>query len=91
MRAQVPSARSTKSRQISIRVHRETDAWLERRAGGSQQKAAFIRQLIEREMAREREQTLLEMFNRAAAEATAEDVEERETLLGGFVGNDRPT
>lgn len=90
MRAQAHQTRSTKSRQISIRVQSETDTWLERRAGGKQKKAEFIRRLIEREMALEREQALLEMFNRASAEVTEEDFEERETLLGGFAGNDEP-
>jgi len=35
---------------------------------------------------REREQELLRMFNRAAADVTREDREERESLLGAFVG-----
>ena len=77
---------TTKDRQISVRIASETDVWLERRAGSSQNKAGFVRRLIERERAREREQELLEMFNRAAAEVTDEDLEERESLLGGFAG-----
>ncbi len=40
--------------------------------------------------AREREQELLWMFNRAAEDVTNEDVEERESLLGGFVGSRAP-
>ena len=76
-----------KTRQISIRIASETDAWLERRAGSGRNKAGFVRRLIERERARERERDLLEMFNAAAAEVTEEDLEERESLLGGFVGN----
>ncbi|HEX4963694.1 MAG TPA: hypothetical protein VF173_22905 [Thermoanaerobaculia bacterium] len=75
---------TAKDRQISIRIARETDVWLERRAGSSKNKAGFIRQIIERERAREREQELLRMFNEAAAEVTKEDIEERESLLGGF-------
>lgn len=78
--------RHAKDRQISVRIARETDAWLERRAGSRQNKAGFIRQLIERERAREREQELLEMFNAAAQDVTDKDVEERESLLGGFAG-----
>jgi hypothetical protein len=35
---------------------------------------------------RERDLELLKMFNEAAADVTAEDHEERESLLGGFVG-----
>lgn len=77
---------SAKDCQISIRIARDTDAWLELRAGDSKNKAGFIRQLIERERAREREQELLAMFNEAAAHVTGEDLEERESLLGGFAG-----
>jgi hypothetical protein len=79
-----PFMQATKSHQISVRVHRETDSWLEKRAGGRQNKAEFIRQLIEQERAREKEKELLEMFNAAAAEITEQDHEERESLLGGF-------
>lgn len=77
---------TTKDRQISVRVATETDAWLERRAGSSKNKAAFIRHLLEREKAREREKNLLDMFNEAAADLTTEDLNERESLLGGFAG-----
>lgn len=76
----------TKDRQISIRLPSETDAWLERRAGNGKNKAGFIRQLIEREMTREREMKLLEMFNAAAADLTPQDLEERESLVAGFSG-----
>lgn len=41
----------------------------------------------ERERAREREQELLEMFNVVALDVTDEDVEVRESLLGGFAGS----
>jgi hypothetical protein len=47
-------------------------------------KTGFIRPLIERERERERELELLKMFNEAAADVTAEDREERESLLGGL-------
>lgn len=77
---------AAKDRQISVRVASDTDAWLEFRAGSGKNKAGFIRQLIERERAREREQELLAMFNQAAAYVTKEDREERESLLGGFSG-----
>lgn len=75
---------TAKDRQISVRVPSETDAWLARRAGSSQNKAEFIRQLIERERQREREEKLLAMFNEAAAHLSKDDFEERESLLGGF-------
>lgn len=77
-----------KSRQISVRVQRETDAWLEKRAGGTSNKADFVRALIEREMARERQEALLEVFNEAAADVTESDRAEREALLGAFAANE---
>ena len=80
---------TAKDRQVSVRIASDTDAWLEQRAGSGQNKAGFIRQLIERERARERERELLEMFNGAAAEVTEEDRDEREALLGGFAGGPR--
>jgi len=79
---------TTKSRQISVRVLRETDLWLEERAGGTAKKADFVRRLIEEEMAREREETLLQVFNHAAAELTDRDRVERDGLLGAFAGNE---
>ncbi len=79
----------TKDRQISVRIPSDTDARLGRRAGRSRNKAGFIRQLIERERARDNEQGLLEMFNAAAADLTEEDHEERESLVGGFIGGPR--
>ncbi len=75
---------TARDRQISVRIARETDAWLERRAGGSRNKARFVRRLIEQERARERERELVWMFNRAAEDLTEDDLEERESLLGGI-------
>jgi hypothetical protein len=83
---QMAATATAKDRQISVRVASDTDAWLEARAGGGKNKAGFIRQLIERERDREREQELLAMFNEAAADVTSEDLEERESLVGGFSG-----
>ncbi len=79
---------TTKSRQISVRVLRETDLWLEQRAGGHSKKADFVRRLIEKEMARELEENLLEVFNKAAADLTDGDRAEREGLLGAFASNE---
>ncbi|MCP4660032.1 MAG: hypothetical protein GY856_31915 [bacterium] len=76
------------SRQISIRIRSETHAWLERQAGGSRNKAGFLRRLIEREMAREKQQELLTMFNEASGDLTDEDREERDSLLGGFAAGE---
>jgi hypothetical protein len=78
---------TAKDRQISIRIGSDTDTWLETRTGGGKNKAGFIRRLLEREKAREREQELLQMFNRAAVDVDAEDHAERESLLGGFSGS----
>jgi hypothetical protein len=77
---------AAKDRQISVRIASDTDAWLEVRAGGGKNKAGFVRRLIERERAHEREQELLAMFNEAAADVTRQDLEERESLLGAFSG-----
>ncbi len=77
-----------KGRQISIRVLREIDVWLERRAGGRSNKADFVRRLIEREMAREREENLLDVFNKAASDVTESDRAEREALLGAFAASE---
>lgn len=73
-----------KEKQISLRVPEEVDRWLEQRAGGARKKAAFIRELVERERAAERENELLAMFNRAAEELTEEDYAGRERLVGAF-------
>jgi hypothetical protein len=37
---------------------------------------------------REREEALLRMFNEASPDLTGEDVEELESLLGAFAGNE---
>ena len=79
---------SLKERQISVRVSRQTDDWLERRAGGRSNKADFVRRLIENEMARKRDEELLQMFDKAAASLTDADRAERDALLGAFTSND---
>jgi hypothetical protein len=81
----------SKERQISVRVSAETDRWLDKQAGGSRRKARFIRELIDRERARQRQQELLGIFNRAAAELTHEDLEDRELVVGSFAGGDAVT
>jgi predicted DNA-binding protein len=73
-----------KERQISVRMPEELDRWLQQRAGGTRRKAAFIRELVERERAMEREAELLDMFNAAAAELTDDDVAARERLVDAF-------
>ena len=78
---------SVKARQISVRLLPTMDLWLERRAGRSN-KAEFIRKLLEKEMVREREEALLQVFNKAAADLTEEDRAEREALIGAFGAED---
>jgi predicted DNA-binding protein len=73
-----------KGRQISVRVPEDVDRWLEQRAGGARKKAAFIRELVERERAAERELELLATFNRAAEELTDGERAERERLVDAF-------
>ena len=73
-----------KAYDIRGRVPEELDRWLQEKAGGARRKAAFIRELVERERAAERERELLEMFNAAAAELTEEDHAERERLVDAF-------
>lgn len=73
-----------KERQISVRMPEELDRWLQERAGGARKKAAFIRELVEKERAAEREEQLLAMFNAAAEELTEADFKERERLVGAF-------
>lgn len=73
-----------KEKQISVRFPEDVDRWIEERAGGARKKAAFIRDLVERERAAERENELLEMFNRAAEELTDEDFAERDRIVGAF-------
>jgi predicted DNA-binding protein len=73
-----------KERQISVRMPEELDRWLQERAGGARRKAAFIRELVEKERAAEREEELLAMFNAAAEELTEADHEERERVVDAF-------
>jgi len=92
-RSTAPPSRSSNrrarhSQQISIRLLPETVSWLEKRSGGGRRKAEFVRGLIEDAMAREREQSLLAMFNQAAAELTTEDREERDALVGAFADSE---
>jgi hypothetical protein len=47
-----------------------------------------VRRLIENEMARKRDEELLQMFNKAATSLTDEDRSEREAMMGVFASND---
>lgn len=73
--------------QVNIRVAQETSDWLVRHAGGRRAVPAYVRELIERERAAERERELLEMFNRAAEDLTDDDREERRLFMQAHPGN----
>lgn len=78
----------TKSAQVCIRIPDFMDVWLEMRARETGSKADVVRELIEREIAREEEERLRAMFDEAAAELTDEEREDRDLLLGAFEGED---
>jgi hypothetical protein len=79
---------ATKEAQINLRLPAELDAWLEVQAGGSRGKPAYIRELLERQRAKEEEETLRTIFNSGwdslSDSERKEVVAEREALLGGF-------
>jgi hypothetical protein len=56
---------ATKEAQINLRLPEDLDRWVEAHAGGKREKPAFIRQLLERERAREEESSIQAMFDRA--------------------------
>ncbi len=80
--------RKAKDAQISIRIPTAINDWLRHRAGRSRSKADVVREVIEREMAREDAARLQAMFDGAAQELTAEDRSERDLLLGGFANRE---
>lgn len=75
---------TAKSSQVSLRIDEEMADWIERRVPRGGSRAQFVRDLLEREMRREREEELREMFDRAAEELTEEDREERERPVDVF-------
>ena len=81
----MPEARTS---QISVRIPREIDEWLELRAGGKGHKADLVRRLIEDAMAADRELELQAAFDRAAADVDAEEQRERELVSGAFADAD---
>lgn len=74
--------------QVNIRFSEETRRWLEEQAGDKRAVPAFVRDLVERERAAEREQELLAMFNRAAEDLTEEDREERRLFMQAHPNRD---
>jgi mRNA-degrading endonuclease toxin of MazEF toxin-antitoxin module len=76
-----------KEAQINLRLPADLDAWLSRRAGASRRKPAFVRDLLERERAREAEVELQALFDHAHEalpdRARAEVRTEREAWASG--------
>jgi hypothetical protein len=83
-----------KEAQINLRLPADLDAWVEAHAGGSRRKPAFVREVLERERAREEEARMLEMFNRAWDSLSPEDRKqvraEREERMGAYAGGANP-
>ena len=80
-----------RNHQISVRISREINEWLDRRAKeGMETKAEVVRTLIEDSMAREGENELLDVFNEAAEDLTALDRQERDLVAGSFIGAEEP-
>lgn len=61
--------------------------WVDRRRG-EQSRAGFVRDVLRDRMAREREEEVRRMFDRAAKDLAEEDREEREDLVSGFADRD---
>jgi hypothetical protein len=80
---------SQRGTQINIRVSEETRVWLEAQAGSKRGVPAYVRDLVERERAAQRERDLLAMFNRAALDLTDEDREERRLFMRAHPKRDR--
>jgi hypothetical protein len=84
---------ATKNAQINLRLPTDLDNWVSKRAGGSRRKPAFVRDLLERERAKEEEAELQAMFDRAWGSLSPEEREaergEREVLLGAYAGNEK--
>src|SRR5262245_13541610 len=74
--------------QVNIRFSEETRRWLEEHAGDKRAVPAFVRTLVERARAAEREQALLAMFNRAAQDVTEADREERRLFMQAHPNRD---
>jgi hypothetical protein len=79
---------TTREQQLNIRLDPQLDHWLEHAAGGRDRRADYVRKLIQKAMRRDQEEAEIAMFNRAAAELTADDLEEREDLLSAFSNRD---
>jgi hypothetical protein len=65
-----------KEAQINLRLPADLDAWVEARAGGKRKKPAFVRQVLERERARQEEEEMLATFNHAWDSLTLQEQEQ---------------
>jgi hypothetical protein len=72
--------------QVNIRLSPALLDWLQQRAGSRRGVAGFIRQLIEECRQTEHDVDLLEMFNAAARDLTAEDRDERRQFMRAHPG-----
>lgn len=84
MMNRVAISAAAKEAQVCVRIPGFVDEWLAVQAREAGSKADVVRGLIEREMAREEEARLREMFDAAARELDDEEREDLERLLGGF-------
>jgi len=84
---------TTKNAQINLRLPADLDQWLSDRAGGGRRKPAFVRELLERERAKEQEVEMQAMFDHAWESLSPEERDaerrEREALLGAYAGNEK--
>lgn len=82
-----------KEAQINLRLPADLDAWVEAQAGGKREKPAFVREVLERERAREQEAYMLEMFNHAWDSLPPDEQEkvraEREDWTEAYAGGSR--
>ena len=85
---------ATREAQINLRLPADLDAWIESRAGGKRGKPAFVREILERERAREEEERMLAMIDQAweslSPDEQAELREEREDWMSAYAGGARP-
>lgn len=70
--------------QVNVKLDPELSAWITKRAGGPEKRAAYLRALAERDRAQAQFEEELAMFNKAALELTEEDRQEREDLLSAY-------
>lgn len=84
---------ATKNAQINLRLPADLDRWVEEPAGGSRKKAAFVRDLLEQERAKQAEAEMQAMFDRAWESLSPEERDaerrEREAVLGAYAGNEK--